>query len=81
MDQKMMMRKKAMDMMMKEGPSMKMPMKKSSMMDMGEDSEAEGYEQMMVSPAEKQMILAIREKSGANTQAEEAPEEQMGANS
>lgn len=77
MDPRMMMRKKAMDMMMKEGPGMKMPMKKPPMaMEMESDEQSgQGFEQMMVTPEEKEMILSMREKSGAE---EESSEAEMG---
>lgn len=71
---KMALRKKAMDAMMKEAPSMQYK-KKAMPQEMqmqepeqenesGMENEQEGYEQFMVTPEEKQMILEMRMKKG-----------------
>lgn len=81
MNPKMMLRKKAMDSMMKEKPSI--PIKKRPVPGMEhahegsdaeeasesqgqEDAEKQGYESFMVSPEEKQMILTMRKKMGVH---------------
>lgn len=65
MDAKKMMRKKAMDSMMKEGPSIAIKIAKKSIEEesapeeMMQDKEG-GLVSMMVSPEEKEMILSMR---------------------
>lgn len=66
------MRKRAMDSIMKEGPSLAISiMKKSPMEESGEEieqmgekegGEQQGLESFMVSPEEKQMVLEMRKK-------------------
>ncbi len=66
---KMKMRRMAMDKMMSEGPSIASKIKKrdpldmSGMPEMGEDKKIEGFVQMAVTPAEKEMIMAARKES------------------
>jgi hypothetical protein len=59
-------RKKAMEMMMKDAQGIA-GLKKRMPMDMQmekEEEEKEGMEQILVTPEEKEMIMAMREKAG-----------------
>jgi hypothetical protein len=73
---KMNVRKKAMEQMMREKPEISIKPKdsmESEEMD-GIEAEKEGYESFMVSPEEKKMILALREKAGVGGESEESSE-------
>ena len=70
MQDKMMMRKKAMESMMKDAPSIEM---KKQEMPMEEGAEQEGFVSMMVSPEEKEMILEAR-LGGESSEEEMMPE-------
>lgn len=62
------MKKKALMSMIKDGMGIKVQIKKGPaeevMADEGQEEMEEGFEQMMVSPEEKEMILSMRKKSG-----------------
>jgi hypothetical protein len=83
MNPKMMIRKKAMDMEMRMKPEM--PIKKRSAMQVevepqemtSDDQQQEGYEAVMLSPEEKQMILAMRKKMGVGGAEESAEPQEM----
>ncbi len=63
---KMMMRKKAMESMVKEGPSLLIEIQKKRAMEKDGEEAKEGFVSMMVSEEEKQMIEEMRkEKKGA----------------
>ena len=69
-----MMRKKAMDSMMKEGPSIMVSVKKKPMMEMkdGEEEGKEGFVSMMVSAEEKAMIEKMRKGEMGDGESEES---------
>lgn len=70
MQDKMMIRKKAMDQMMREKPEL--PIKKKPEPMMGQ--EQEGFESFMVTPEEKEMILEMRKAKGGGAQEEDGEE-------
>ncbi len=76
MNPKMNIRKKAMDSMMTDGsaPLRRKPAPQVEGEGMSENAEQEGYEQFMVTPEEKQMILDMREgKSGEQSAPDMSP--------
>lgn len=74
-----MMRKKAMDSMMKEGPSIMVAIKKKPMMEMEQEDEGkEGFVSMMVSEEEKAMIEKMRASKKGEVESEDEMEYEDG---